>query len=155
MTYISLVRAVQLHGYLDIRYNIYPCLSFIERTDYSMRINSLNWQHIRCKDPHPNPNMKTLFVDHVCQPQHNFSCAQSSENNSLVRSVLKVGIFFLKFPLSLPNWFLYSSWPKRLNYFCSLFYSFNNAQTLCFSLLKPHQIQFQLLLTIGILANLP
>ncbi|XP_062163382.1 protein TOPLESS-like isoform X3 [Alnus glutinosa] len=44
---------------------------------------SLNWQHMRCKDPHPNPNIKTLFVDHVCQPQHNFSCVQSTENNSL------------------------------------------------------------------------
>lgn len=59
------------------------------RTDYSMWINSLNWQHLRCKDPRPNPDIKTLLMDHVCQPQHNFSCSQSTENNSLVRSVLK------------------------------------------------------------------
>lgn len=44
---------------------------------------SLNWQHMRCKDPHPNPDIKTLFRDHVCQPQDNFSCAQSTENNLL------------------------------------------------------------------------
>ncbi|GLT77952.1 hypothetical protein SLA2020_495050 [Shorea laevis] len=60
---------------------------------------SLNWQHIRCKDPHPNPNMKTLFVDHVCQPQHNFSCAQSSENNSLPSQATSNPV-----PTSSDNW---------------------------------------------------
>ncbi|CAI0415203.1 unnamed protein product, partial [Linum tenue] len=31
---------------------------------------SLNWQHLQCKDPQPNPDIRTLFVDHVCTPPH-------------------------------------------------------------------------------------
>ncbi|XP_042499991.1 protein TPR3-like isoform X2 [Macadamia integrifolia] len=27
---------------------------------------SLNWQHQLCKNPRPNPDIKTLFVDHTC-----------------------------------------------------------------------------------------
>ncbi|KAG2700213.1 hypothetical protein I3760_07G221600 [Carya illinoinensis] len=44
---------------------------------------SLNWQHTHCEDRHPNPDIKTLFVDHVCQPQQDFSFAQSTESISL------------------------------------------------------------------------
>ncbi|KAM7490054.1 hypothetical protein LguiA_032975 [Lonicera macranthoides] len=29
---------------------------------------SLNWQHINCTYPQPDPEMKTLFIDHQCQP---------------------------------------------------------------------------------------
>ncbi|CAN1287822.1 Topless-related protein 4 [Linum perenne] len=29
---------------------------------------SLNWQHLQCKFPQPEPNIRTLFVDHVCSP---------------------------------------------------------------------------------------
>ncbi|KAH9683637.1 Topless-related protein 2 [Citrus sinensis] len=29
---------------------------------------SLNWQHQLCKNPRPNPDIKTLFVDHSCSP---------------------------------------------------------------------------------------
>ncbi|KAJ1699335.1 hypothetical protein LUZ63_007847 [Rhynchospora breviuscula] len=29
---------------------------------------SLNWQHQLCKNPRPNPDIKTLFVDHTCTP---------------------------------------------------------------------------------------
>ncbi|CAI0416587.1 unnamed protein product [Linum tenue] len=32
--------------------------------------DSLNWQHLQCKDPQPNPDIRTLFVDHVCTPPH-------------------------------------------------------------------------------------
>ncbi|KAH7427885.1 hypothetical protein KP509_10G065300 [Ceratopteris richardii] len=31
---------------------------------------SLNWQHQLCKNPRPNPDIKTLFVDHTCGPQN-------------------------------------------------------------------------------------
>ncbi|PQM37714.1 protein TOPLESS-like isoform X1 [Prunus yedoensis var. nudiflora] len=39
---------------------------------------SLNWQH---KDPRPNPVIKTLFVDHVCEPQENVHLPLPIENN--------------------------------------------------------------------------
>jgi WD40 repeat protein len=29
---------------------------------------SLNWQHQLCKNPRPNPDIKTLFTDHACSP---------------------------------------------------------------------------------------
>ncbi|XP_010524852.1 PREDICTED: topless-related protein 3-like isoform X2 [Tarenaya hassleriana] len=29
---------------------------------------SLNWQHQLCKNPRPNPDIKTLFIDHTCSP---------------------------------------------------------------------------------------
>ncbi|KAM7274408.1 hypothetical protein ACFE04_029072 [Oxalis oulophora] len=29
---------------------------------------SLNWQHQLCKNPRPNPDIKTLFTDHMCTP---------------------------------------------------------------------------------------
>ncbi|XP_047957985.1 topless-related protein 3-like [Salvia hispanica] len=29
---------------------------------------SLNWQHQLCKNPRPNPDIKTLFNDHTCSP---------------------------------------------------------------------------------------
>ncbi|KAK3036766.1 hypothetical protein RJ639_029731 [Escallonia herrerae] len=29
---------------------------------------SLNWQHQLCKNPRPNPDIKTLFADHSCSP---------------------------------------------------------------------------------------
>ncbi|XP_022722525.1 topless-related protein 2-like isoform X2 [Durio zibethinus] len=29
---------------------------------------SLNWQHQLCKNPRPNPDIKTLFTDHSCSP---------------------------------------------------------------------------------------
>ncbi|KAK9279321.1 hypothetical protein L1049_013000 [Liquidambar formosana] len=41
---------------------------------------SLNWQHIRCTHPQPDPHIKTLFVDHVCQLGEH-SDLQSFENN--------------------------------------------------------------------------
>ncbi|KAJ6434894.1 hypothetical protein OIU84_000187 [Salix udensis] len=29
---------------------------------------SLNWQHMHCAYPQPNPDIRTLFVDHICVP---------------------------------------------------------------------------------------
>lgn len=34
---------------------------------------SLNWQHVHCSYPQPDPVIKTLFLDHVCQPLDNHS----------------------------------------------------------------------------------
>lgn len=31
---------------------------------------SLNWQHQLCKNPRPNPDIKTLFIDHTCSPSN-------------------------------------------------------------------------------------
>lgn len=31
-------------------------------------VSSLNWQHQLCKNPRPNPDIKTLFTDHTCTP---------------------------------------------------------------------------------------
>ncbi|CAL8997004.1 unnamed protein product [Prunus brigantina] len=49
---------------------------------YIIFINqSLNWQHKQCKYPRPNPVIKTLFVDHVCEPQENVPLPLPIENN--------------------------------------------------------------------------
>ncbi|KAI5586671.1 hypothetical protein POPTR_006G258100v4 [Populus trichocarpa] len=43
---------------------------------------SLNWQHVLCAYPQPNPDIRTLFVDHVCVPipsdDHLFSTLSDS-----------------------------------------------------------------------------
>ncbi|KAL8464583.1 hypothetical protein ACS0TY_034186 [Phlomoides rotata] len=44
---------------------------------------SLNWQHQLCKNPRPNPDIKTLFVDHSCG-QPNGARAPSPANNPLL-----------------------------------------------------------------------
>lgn len=33
-----------------------------------LHLSSLNWQHQLCKNPRPNPDIKTLFTDHSCTP---------------------------------------------------------------------------------------
>ncbi|KAG4389307.1 hypothetical protein GLYMA_06G066200v4 [Glycine max] len=47
---------------------------------------SLNWQHLLCKDPLPVPGIKTLLEDHVCKPSLNLSSLQSEENESIENS---------------------------------------------------------------------
>ncbi|RDX70840.1 Topless-related protein 1, partial [Mucuna pruriens] len=47
---------------------------------------SLNWQHLLCKDPDPVPDIKTLLVDHVCKPSLNLSSLQSEESDSIQNS---------------------------------------------------------------------
>ncbi|XVE97389.1 hypothetical protein REPUB_Repub03eG0015100 [Reevesia pubescens] len=39
----------------------------------------LNWQHIQCKYPQSNPDVGTLFEDHVCQWEPNHFFMQSAE----------------------------------------------------------------------------
>uniref|UniRef100_A0A1D1XVX1 Protein TOPLESS n=1 Tax=Anthurium amnicola TaxID=1678845 RepID=A0A1D1XVX1_9ARAE len=53
---------------------------------------SLNWQHQLCKNPRPNPDIKTLFVDHFCG-QPNGARAPSPANNPLLGSLPKAGGF--------------------------------------------------------------
>ncbi|XP_031479971.1 topless-related protein 1-like [Nymphaea colorata] len=53
---------------------------------------SLNWQHQLCKNPRPNPDIKTLFVDHSCG-QPNGARAPSPVNNPLLGSMPKAGGF--------------------------------------------------------------
>ncbi|PON71317.1 Topless-related protein [Parasponia andersonii] len=51
----------------------------------------LNWQHILCERPCPNPDIKTLFVDHVCEPD-NDSPAESTENNPLPSQTTQLSV---------------------------------------------------------------
>ncbi|KAK9666379.1 hypothetical protein RND81_14G181000 [Saponaria officinalis] len=53
---------------------------------------SLNWQHQLCKNQRPNPDIKTLFVDHSCG-QSNGARAPSPVTNPLAGSMPKVGGF--------------------------------------------------------------
>ncbi|GAV82484.1 WD40 domain-containing protein [Cephalotus follicularis] len=53
---------------------------------------SLNWQHQLCKNPRPNPDIKTLFVDHTCG-QPNGARAPSPVTNPLMGAVPKAGGF--------------------------------------------------------------
>ncbi|XWS16473.1 hypothetical protein CRYUN_Cryun34aG0091000 [Craigia yunnanensis] len=53
---------------------------------------SLNWQHQLCRNPRPNPDIKTLFVDHTCGPP-NGARAPSPVTNPLMGSIPKVGGF--------------------------------------------------------------
>lgn len=53
---------------------------------------SLNWQHQLCKNPKPNPDIKTLFVDHACG-QANGARAPSPVANPIIGSMPKVGGF--------------------------------------------------------------
>ncbi|KAE9462692.1 hypothetical protein C3L33_05400, partial [Rhododendron williamsianum] len=55
---------------------------------------SLNWQHQLCKTPKPNPDIKTLFVDHTCgQSQPNGARAPSPVTHPLMGGVPKSGGF--------------------------------------------------------------
>ncbi|KAJ8426581.1 hypothetical protein Cgig2_018049 [Carnegiea gigantea] len=46
-----------------IRYSCYGFRKSLPGVDFS-----LNWQHQLCKNPRPNPDIKTLFTDHTCTP---------------------------------------------------------------------------------------
>ncbi|XP_017699765.2 protein TOPLESS-RELATED PROTEIN 2-like isoform X2 [Phoenix dactylifera] len=54
---------------------------------------SLNWQHQLCKNPRPNPDIKTLFTDHSCAPPTNGACAPPPTNGPLVGPIPKPGAF--------------------------------------------------------------
>ncbi|KAE9464317.1 hypothetical protein C3L33_03710, partial [Rhododendron williamsianum] len=55
---------------------------------------SLNWQHQLCKNPKPNPDIKSLFIDHSCgQSQPNGARAPSPVTHPLMSAVPKAGGF--------------------------------------------------------------
>ncbi|MFS7928068.1 putative transcription factor WD40-like family [Helianthus anomalus] len=53
---------------------------------------SLNWQHQLCKNPRPNPDIKTLFIDHTCAT-NNGGRGPPPTNSSLAGPIPKAGIF--------------------------------------------------------------
>ncbi|KAK3037662.1 hypothetical protein RJ639_030439, partial [Escallonia herrerae] len=53
---------------------------------------SLNWQHQLCKNPRPNPDIKTLFIDHTCA-SNNGARAPPPTNGPLTGPVPKAGVF--------------------------------------------------------------
>ncbi|GMY06426.1 protein TOPLESS-RELATED PROTEIN 2-like isoform X1 [Fagus crenata] len=53
---------------------------------------SLNWQHQLCKNPRPNPDIKTLFTDHSCSPTSNGGRPPPT-NNPLMGPIPKAGAF--------------------------------------------------------------
>eukprot|EP00253_Pinus_taeda_P026009 PITA_26009 len=53
---------------------------------------SLNWQHQLCKNPRPNPDIKTLFIDHTCTPP-NGARAPTPSTNPLVGTLPKGTVF--------------------------------------------------------------
>ncbi|KAK4338634.1 hypothetical protein RND71_043121 [Anisodus tanguticus] len=52
---------------------------------------SLNWQHQLCKNPRPNPDIKTLFTDHTCASSN--GTRPPPPNTSLAGPVPKPGAF--------------------------------------------------------------
>ncbi|KAB1205517.1 Protein TOPLESS [Morella rubra] len=53
---------------------------------------SLNWQHQLCKNPRPNPDIKTLFMDHSCTPTAN-GARPPPTNGPLMGPIPKAGAF--------------------------------------------------------------
>ncbi|KAK9272579.1 hypothetical protein L1049_002953 [Liquidambar formosana] len=53
---------------------------------------SLNWQHQLCKNPRPNPDIKTLFTDHSCATT-NGARPPPPSNSPLMGPVPKAGAF--------------------------------------------------------------
>ncbi|KAJ9179749.1 hypothetical protein P3X46_008082 [Hevea brasiliensis] len=55
---------------------------------------SLNWQHQLCKNPRPNPDIKTLFTDHSCAPTTaNGARPPPPTNSPIVGPIPKAGAF--------------------------------------------------------------
>eukprot|EP00249_Psilotum_nudum_P021400 c28094_g1_i2 orf=495-3920(+) len=52
---------------------------------------SLNWQHQLCKNARPNPDIKTLFVDHNCGPPN--GARPPPANSPLMAGLPKAGAF--------------------------------------------------------------
>ncbi|KAL5853179.1 hypothetical protein ACOSQ3_008297 [Xanthoceras sorbifolium] len=65
----------------------------IKRNRLRRLINqSLNWQHLHCANPHANPDINTLFEDHVCHPPDDRSTVQLAESNALPSQASSVPI---------------------------------------------------------------
>lgn len=105
---------------------------------------SLNWQHQLCKNPRPNPDIKTLFVDHSCG-QPNGARAPSPANNPLLGSLPKAGGFP---PLGAHG---VSTNFNLLSNFFLVFICFLNVLGFVVSHFNLHQHQFQHPLQVGCL----
>ncbi|KAF5952107.1 hypothetical protein HYC85_010051 [Camellia sinensis] len=69
-------------------------LSFSSKLRYSSLVDTLLYCVVLCKNPKPNPDIKTLFVDHSCgQSQPNGAHASSPVTNPLMGVVPKAGGF--------------------------------------------------------------
>ncbi|KAK4746150.1 hypothetical protein SAY87_012462 [Trapa incisa] len=65
---------------LFIRYQLFMCYHHATNISFEFKftipvdslflsdMSSLNWQHQLCKNPRSNPDIKTLFTDHTCNP---------------------------------------------------------------------------------------
>ena len=53
---------------------------------------SVSWQHMLCKTPQPDAEVKTLFVDHVCAPSTG-ALTPAPVNNTHVGSSHNGGTF--------------------------------------------------------------
>lgn len=60
---------------------------------FKFGVCSLNWQHQLCKNPKPNPDIRTLFVDHTCGQSSGGPRVASPVTNPLLAPVPKVGAF--------------------------------------------------------------
>lgn len=74
------------HHYVWPRCNINLHVSF-------KFLSSLNWQHQLCKNPRPNPDIKTLFTDHSCAVPANGARGPPPTNGPLVGPIPKSGAF--------------------------------------------------------------
>ncbi|KAK1303545.1 Topless-related protein 1 [Acorus calamus] len=64
----------------------------LENFRQNEQLSNLNWQHQLCKNPRPNPDIKTLFTDHSCAPSNGPRVPPQS-NSPLVGSIPKPGGF--------------------------------------------------------------
>ena len=53
---------------------------------YVVLFYSINWQHRHCKNPRSNPDIRTFFVDHTCDPPNGARRTPSPANNSRMAS---------------------------------------------------------------------
>ncbi|PIA58831.1 hypothetical protein AQUCO_00500636v1 [Aquilegia coerulea] len=54
---------------------------------------SLNWQHQLCKYQRPNPDIKTLFIDHTCGPNNGAAARGPLTNSPILGPIPKAGTF--------------------------------------------------------------
>ena len=47
---------------------------------------SLTWKHTHCKAPQPNPHIRTLFFDHICEPSTGALNTPPPVNNHLMET---------------------------------------------------------------------
>ncbi|KAL0324138.1 UNVERIFIED_CONTAM: protein TOPLESS-RELATED PROTEIN 2 [Sesamum calycinum] len=83
-----------LSGFTKVEDNRYSMKIFFEirKQKYLEALDSLNWQHQLCKNPRPNPDIKTLFTDHTCASSNGTRVGPPT-NAPLAGPVPKPGVF--------------------------------------------------------------